>query len=242
MQCFVVSEIGAEGSPTRIRADQVFRHILRPALRSRYALVRADQIASPGLISRQIIDQLFDADLVVADLTGHNANVFYELAIRHTVGKPCIQVAARNERLPFDVADTRTIFFDINDLDSVDSCKREVSAQASIVRDPDYVFVSPVSRAVDLGELKRSRNPIEQGAAEIVALLQEIRRDIGTNDGYASPSADSSPAADFLALRRALRDLVRAGSIPRDAVTLLADTLATDAPILARWLSSLIAP
>jgi hypothetical protein len=54
--------------------------------------------------------------LVVADLTDGNANVSYELALRHVVGKPVVQMVAKGQQIPFDVMDTRTISFDINEV------------------------------------------------------------------------------------------------------------------------------
>jgi hypothetical protein len=50
-----------------------------------YDTIRADQIAKPGIITSQVIQHLLDDPLVVADLTGWNPNVFYELAIRHAI-------------------------------------------------------------------------------------------------------------------------------------------------------------
>ena len=46
-----------------------------------YEAVRADEIAEPGSITSQIMQRIFDDDLVVADLTDHNPNVFYELSV-----------------------------------------------------------------------------------------------------------------------------------------------------------------
>ncbi len=80
-------------------------------------------MSDPGIISRQIVSHLLDADLVIADLTGRNPNVFYELAIRHATGKPFIQLITKGEVIPFDVDHQRTILFDRTDLDDVDACK-----------------------------------------------------------------------------------------------------------------------
>jgi hypothetical protein len=49
---------------------------------------RADEIKAPGDINSQIINRLMDAELVIADMSMHNANAFYELAIRHMVRLP----------------------------------------------------------------------------------------------------------------------------------------------------------
>jgi len=51
-------------------------------------VIRADKISEPGIITTQIIGHIVDAELVIADLTDKNPNVFYELAIRHAIRNP----------------------------------------------------------------------------------------------------------------------------------------------------------
>jgi YheO-like PAS domain len=115
-QCFVISPIGKPGSSIRTRADRVLDQIIRPAVNQcGYTVVRADEIERSGLINSQIVRHINEDPLVVADLTGGNPNVFYELAIRHLSGKPVVQVISYGETIPFDVAGMRTIVVDHRD-------------------------------------------------------------------------------------------------------------------------------
>lgn len=109
--CFVISPIGKPGSVGRKRADQILKHVIEPvATECGYGEVtRADKISDPGMISRQIIERLLEADMVVADLTDHNPSVFYEVAVRHAFRKPLVQLTEADQVIPFDVADVRTI-------------------------------------------------------------------------------------------------------------------------------------
>ena len=174
--CFVIAPIGADGSDIRKRSDQIFKHVIDPtATQHGYKSVRADQLSLPGSITTQIVEQIVNASLVVADLTGHNANVLYELAIRHVVRKPVVQIIQKNEGLPFDVAAQRTIQIDHRDLDSVEAAKVELSRQiTSVEKDPTQVD-SPISVAMDLGVLRSSTKPVDSTLVEIVSLLQEIK-------------------------------------------------------------------
>ena len=87
--CFYVTPIGDDGSEERKHSDLFLGSIIEPALEQfQLKVVRADAIDKPGVITRQIIDYLLRARLVVADLSFHNPNVFYELAIR-----PCCEAA-----------------------------------------------------------------------------------------------------------------------------------------------------
>jgi hypothetical protein len=101
--CFIISPIGNPESEERNRADGILDEIIRPALEPQYRVERADHDKSPGIVTEAIIGKLIDADLVVADLTGHNPNVFYELAIRHATGMPIVQVIESGNNLPFDI-------------------------------------------------------------------------------------------------------------------------------------------
>src|ERR1041385_5201183 len=116
--CFFISPLGDEGSAARRRADLVLARIVVPAAETHgYVVVRADQIKTPGMLIFQIWRFLLDAELVIADLTGANLNVHYELGIRHAITKPVLQLAERGEMLAFDVAGVRTVFIDTRTAD-----------------------------------------------------------------------------------------------------------------------------
>jgi hypothetical protein len=183
-KCFVISPIGEEGSEMRERSNKVLEHIIKPPVEEcGYECLRADEIAEPGIITSQIIQHLIDDDLVVADLTGRNPNVYYELAVRHVVRRPIVQIIQAGESIPFDVAGTRTIHVDHRDLDSVADCKLELVKQVrSVEKDPSRVD-TPISVAIDLEFLRKSENPLEKSNAEIISMLQDVRSmisEIGT--------------------------------------------------------------
>jgi len=114
--CFYITPIGQPGSPERRHADMFASSIVEPAIEfSKLKLVRADEIESPGLITKQIIEYLVHSRLVIADLSFHNPNVFYELAVRHMLRKPTVQIMRKIDRLPFDVAQNRTVIIDEED-------------------------------------------------------------------------------------------------------------------------------
>ena len=108
--CFVIAPIGETGSVVRTRSDQVFTYIIKPAATAcGYESLRADQITKPGIITSQVIEHLIEDPLVIADLTGSNANVFYELSIRHGFRKPVVQIIDAEQAIPFDLAGSRCL-------------------------------------------------------------------------------------------------------------------------------------
>lgn len=175
-ECFVVAPIGDDGSDTRKRSDQVLKHVIRPAVEScGYRATRADEIDKPGLITTQVIQRVVSDPLVVADLTGMNPNVFYELAIRHAIKRPLVQIIQKGERIPFDVAGTRTIYVDHHDLDSVSGAKNEIVGHIRELEKAPQSMETPISIALDLQVLRQSENPEDRTAAETISVLTSIQ-------------------------------------------------------------------
>jgi hypothetical protein len=174
--CFVIAPIGEAESDTRKRSDQILKHIIIPAAKEcGYMALRADQISEPGIITSQVIQHIVDDPLVVADLTDRNPNVFYELAVRHAIKKPLVQIIKKGEAIPFDVAGTRTIHVDHHDLDSVEEAKREIIKQIKSVEKDASQVDTPISVALDLQILRQSDNPEQRSLADVVGALSELR-------------------------------------------------------------------
>ena len=113
-KCFVISPIGQPGSDVREQADAVLDYIIEPALKGmEIEAVRADKLAEPGLVTDQVIGAILNYDLCIADLSGQNPNVFYELAIAQAAERPVVLLKLAGEIIPFDVKDYRLIEYDL---------------------------------------------------------------------------------------------------------------------------------
>jgi hypothetical protein len=177
--CFVISPIGESETAARKRSDQILRHIISPAAKEcGYKTLRADQISKPGIITSQVIQHIIDDPLIVADLTDRNPNVFYELAIRHAIGKPLVQIIKKGELVPFDIAATRTIQFDYQDLDSVAETKVEIVKQIKAVENDASQVDTPISAAFNLQLLKHSGDPNQKSLAAVLSAIADLRSDI----------------------------------------------------------------
>lgn len=178
--CFVIAPIGEPDSETRKRSDLVLKYVIRPAVSAcGYQAVRADEIDKPGLITSQVIQRVVNDPLVVADLTDMNPNVFYELAVRHAIRRPLVQLIKKGETLPFDVAGTRTIHVDHRDLESAEAAKSEIIKQIKALEVSTSDMETPISVSLDLQVLRQSEKPEERNLGELVAAVAELRASLG---------------------------------------------------------------
>ena len=118
--CFYITPIGSEGSEQRKHSDLFMGSLIEPALEPLgFKVIRADGIDKPGIITRQILEYILRSKIVIADLSFHNPNVFYELALRHATRLPIVQIMRASEFVPFDVNQMRTVPIDTSDIYSL---------------------------------------------------------------------------------------------------------------------------
>ncbi len=106
------------GSKSGIDFDRIYVELIEPGLSAAgYQVMRADQELAAGSIRTDMFQELLLADLVVADLTLDNPNVWYELGVRHALrARGVIQIASTaRERKPFDVYTDRTVRYHLKD-------------------------------------------------------------------------------------------------------------------------------
>lgn len=104
--CFVVM-------PLAEAFKEVYEHAIQPAAEAAgFDCYRADHAYGPSAIISDIIKGIFAADVVVADISGSNPNVFYELGVAHTIDNKALVICEETkEKLPFDLAAYRIIFY-----------------------------------------------------------------------------------------------------------------------------------
>jgi hypothetical protein len=104
--CFVLMPFSKE-------LAALYQNHIRAAVESQgLTCMRADELFSPGQVMEQIWEEMNRAGLIIADLTGKNPNVFYELGIGHTLGKPVILMAQSENDVPFDLRHLRFIRYE----------------------------------------------------------------------------------------------------------------------------------
>lgn len=141
--CFIVTAIGESGTPTRERSDNVYKYLIAPVCEELgYRPVRVDHVNAVDNINETVITYLKTAPMVIADMTEHNPNAFYELGFRQARELPLVPIIKVGERLPFDVITTRTVFYD-TDVAKIEESKENLRAKIQSFEN----FEMPESRA-----------------------------------------------------------------------------------------------
>lgn len=113
---------------------------------------RVDELARPGSITRDIVEGILDADLIIADLTSRNPNVFYELGIAHTIDNKTIMTAQALTDVPFDLQSYRVILYE-----------QSIAGSKKLSSDLDTA-IKELLQALD-----RTNNPVQDAASRRAA-------------------------------------------------------------------------
>jgi hypothetical protein len=93
--------------------NELYTEVVRP-VSEQFGLtcLRADESFGPGVIIQDIERQILEAQVVIADITPANSNVYYEVGYAHALQKPTILIAEKATDLPFDVSPFRVLFYE----------------------------------------------------------------------------------------------------------------------------------
>lgn len=164
--------------------DPVYEAFIRPLFEGEgFEVNRADDIQSQGNILRDIIEAIVKSDLIVADLTDSNPNVYYEVGIAHAIGKPVILVTQAIETLPFDLKPYRVVEYSVF-FYRIEEARDQLARYAKqwlegrlVAGNPVTDFL-PVGSAVDLGTKPPPEDSEDEEERGIIDHLIDV------NEGY----------------------------------------------------------
>lgn len=186
--CFIITPIGKENTPIYRHINGVIDECIYPVLSDKYDITVAHRINKPGSIYKQIIQEIYNADLVIANLTETNPNVMYELAFRHSINKPVIMIMEEGEYdLPFDVKGERTIFYN-NDFQGALTLKESLKKMVlSIEKEKGKNSYSPIYDVI--GNTEIQNNIIKKLDNKNVKDISEFKYILGKLDEIQSEVA-----------------------------------------------------
>jgi hypothetical protein len=146
MKCFVIMPFGdPKIDPTfASRSNSLYEKWIKRAVEAvadpertgaNITCSRADKSHRVGDVIEHIVEDLVESEIVIADLTGRNANVFYELGVRHATSTGTILIAQSEEDIPFDLRRQRTYFYRYDPDSLLELQSNLTSAVLEIIKD-----------------------------------------------------------------------------------------------------------
>lgn len=187
-KCFVITPIGNEGSDIRKKAEGVISAVIEPVMEELdYEAFIPHKMTNPGSITSQVIQHIIEDDLVIANLTGLNANVMYELAVRHAIRKPIVCIAENGTKLPFDVATERSIFYD-DCMNGVNIARVALKNMIVKATDKEQEINNPIYRAINeksiIDVMTKSDNPNVDGFKLILERMNDLEKSINRTSRF----------------------------------------------------------
>lgn len=203
--------------------DAVYEYFFEPCLRDAgFEVVRADQVASQQSITKDIIGLIDTSDLIVADLTDGNPNVYYELGVAHAARRDVILLTQSHQDTPFDLKAYRAIKYG-TDLVEVEQAKKELSSLLQAVVEGKVEFGSPVT---DYGEFGSSPRPLHE-SDELGLLDYSVQLEDALHAINVSATAIGGEITEIGAdAKAAAEPMIRASASPKEQRKILGNLAA----------------
>jgi hypothetical protein len=155
--------------------DPVYQLFIREALSlAGLEVVRADDIRSQRNILSDVVEWIAKSELIVADLTGENPNVFYELGIAHALAKPVLLLTQSIEDVPFDLRSYRLLPYSTH-FSEIATAKKTLEEYGRNFVTGTLRFGSPVSDFLE-------KSPIPLSVRPSVSLLEDLPQTTDLDD------------------------------------------------------------
>ncbi len=168
-----------------------YDHVIRSECDGSFKVRRADEIQNQRSVMADILDGVLGADLVIADLTGLNANVMYELGIAHSFRKPTLIITDNVADLPFDFKAYRVLGYE----NSITGGFELRNSLQEFLKEWDSGKISFSNPVMDFGpsiDIAGPRKPEpfdgeEKGLLEYMSLLDtQLNRSLKSIEAYTS--------------------------------------------------------
>jgi hypothetical protein len=161
--CFVISPFGGWN-------DRYYSEVYSPAVEDAgLEPHRADDIYRPSAIVHDIWAYVTKSRVILAEFTGKNPNVFYELGLAHAVGKPVVMITQSMEDVPFDLRSLRVLQYEIRDPEwsavlraKISSALKEVLAAPESAVLPSFLKVQRAQRTPTVTPLEKRLLQLQQ--------------------------------------------------------------------------------
>lgn len=165
--CFVMMPFAGE-------FRDIYEHGIKPAVtEAGLVSLRVDELSGVFNITRKIIESIYQAEILIVDLTNWNPNVFYELGIAHSLAKNVIMITQERERVPFDISTYRVLTYKPTPAGIKEFRNKLIDSIMQALKSP--LIDSPVSDFIPQA-LKVPKSELEAAKAKIEELTSLLKK------------------------------------------------------------------
>ncbi|OFV69409.1 hypothetical protein [Acetobacterium wieringae] len=207
--CFIITPVGGNDSEIRRHAKGVIEEVIIPVLESCgfEKPVPIYENCISGSLVKTIVRSIYEADLVIANLTQQNPNVMYEVALRHSVAKPIIHISSEVENLPFDINSYNTIDYR-DDMLGANVLKEKLKNSIDAINFENPVISNPIIDNI----AERVIKDIPKEEVEYIKVFEELANSVQflnrkidslakNNDDRYEANLKNSSMSEFLTIR-----------------------------------------
>ena len=185
-KCFVIMPFGKkkDADGTEVDFDYIYDELIEKAVKSiGMECERCDKIIDTGSIHFKMFHGIFEAAVAVVDITTLNANVFYELGVRHALNKHVTLVIRRNvpQPPPFNINGLNVVGYDLDD-EILEASRKKIREHIQVGMEKLSVD-SLVHQALDNLKVERKPRPIDKKDVYLYSLLKAPGKKIGIITG-----------------------------------------------------------
>lgn len=214
--------------------EAVYEQLIRAPLEGAgFTVRRADSLLNQQSILRDIVRGIVDAELIVADVTGLNSNVLYELGLAHALGKRTIMITRNIDELPFDLRPYKANAYSVL-FSEAHKLKDLLVAVGEAVKANKAEFSNPVQDYAPEALLATAQVTTASAPASPPVKAPKLEPSADTSDrgngtaGEGSESEGSESEPGFLERRLALDDAVEALTAHAGRIAELTDAVGED--------------
>jgi hypothetical protein len=189
--------------------DSYYESIYVPAIKAAgLEPCRADDLYRPSTIIHDIWSYTQSAKLVLADLSGKNANVFYELGLAHALAKPAILVTESMDDVPFDLRALRVLEYNKNEPRWGEVLREKITLSIQEVLKAPIQSVLPAFLTVKQESKTKAVSEQEKIFLELKREIDLLRNEVSRSRMTSRPQISSSEARDRIEMyvRRGMQD------------------------------------
>lgn len=221
--CFVIMPFSTSQSHKEEEWTEIFENFFKPAWNSFNIDCYRTKVPR-GSITKDIIEKLFSASIVFADLTDSNPNVMYELGVRHTFKKPSVMVKTKGSKIPFDVNDYNVFEYRYTPK-GLEELKTHLSSVIEDIQKSPRRADNPVWDFRDTSDFLMDYHRNVEAIQKLKALVSELNGNLKTCDRFLDRIKNIDLSVDYLRMGKIEKEQLDGGareffpSIRSDAMT-----------------------